>query len=149
MEDASWSGKADHVHSFPSAGFVSLFYQHPCNRSTFSFKTELFFGRSHVGPLFTNEEQKRVVSWCNRHLSQTCQPCAKCHRPTLPDTKWQYSQPRAQNWPNSIFDKVDQNLTQKLPMPWVILLVLGGPFLTIWQVSTLLIFMESPLTEKK
>ena len=64
-----------------------------CSRSTFGGSSLSFLGLSHVGSLFTSEEQKEVCSRCNRQVCSTYRPTMHscCHRRRLPGTNWQHS----------------------------------------------------------
>ena len=60
MEDARWSENVEDVQSFPSAGFIWWFCHCLYKIGTFYCFELQSLGCSHVGSLFTNEEQKRL-----------------------------------------------------------------------------------------
>ena len=62
-KNAKWIEHIQNVQVFPYAHSVWLFYQYLCKRSTFFLASNLSSkGHSHVGSLFTNEEQKKAGS---------------------------------------------------------------------------------------
>ena len=60
---------------------------------------------SHFGLLFTNEEQKKVGSWHNKHSCHACRPYSWHHR--LPVTKWQHACSCFHEFQTSNFNKIN------------------------------------------
>ena len=56
---------------FSPAGFVWLFFQYLCNRSTFLLQVWPLWSVAMLAHSFTNEEQRKVSSSHNRHVSHT------------------------------------------------------------------------------
>ena len=83
----------------------------------FCFK--LSSGCSLFGLPFTNEELKKVGSWCHAHFCHTCRPHS-CHK--LLDTKWQCTWLCFHNFKCWFQKTLDPKSTEKLL--WVLCLIL-------------------------
>ena len=91
--DARRRENTAHVERFPSAAFVLSFCRYLWKITNkflaYNFSSS---GRSHVGSLFTNEEQKKAASWRIWYFCHTCRPSLGLHWYRLLGTKLQYSQ---------------------------------------------------------